>query len=98
MTEGFPTPRVVLSRCIEFDHCRWNGMVIASDVVKLLKPHVEFVTVCPEVAIGLGVPRDPIRLIDVGGAVHLYQPATETDLHGGDGCLRQHLFGRPARR
>lgn len=35
-------------------------------VVERLGRHFEFVPVCPEVAIGLGVPRPPIRL--VGGA------------------------------
>lgn len=73
-------PHVVVSRCIEFDHCRWNGMIISSDVIKLLRPHVEFVDVCPEVAIGLGVPRDPIRVIDDDGTERLYQPATDRDV------------------
>ncbi|MBC7237152.1 MAG: DUF1722 domain-containing protein [Chloroflexi bacterium] len=72
----FPKPTLVISRCIEFDHCRWNGLMIASDVVKLLRPYVEFLPVCPEVEIGLGVPRAPVRLIEQDGELHLYQPAT----------------------
>ncbi len=73
----FYKPRVVVSRCIEFDHCRWNGLMIASDVVKLLKSHVEFIPVCAEVEIGLGVPREPVRIVEVNGVQHLYQPATD---------------------
>lgn len=77
----FPRPRVVVSRCLGFDHCRWNGLTIASDVVEVLKPFVEFQTTCPEVEIGLGVPRKPIRL--VGGeneAPRLLQSETEADV------------------
>ena len=75
----FPVPRVVVSKCIEFDHCRWNGLVIASDVVKLMRPYVEFLPVCPEVEIGLGVPRDPIRIVSRKNEWQLYQPATDKD-------------------
>jgi uncharacterized protein YbgA (DUF1722 family)/uncharacterized protein YbbK (DUF523 family) len=72
-------PRLVVSRCIEFDHCRWNGLTISSDVVKLLRPHGTFVPVCPEVEICLGVPRPPIRIISVGGELRLHQPETGRD-------------------
>ena len=56
-------PRIVVSRCLGFDHCRYNGDVIKDDFVEALTPFVEYITVCPEVEIGLGVPRKPIRLI-----------------------------------
>lgn len=74
----FQQPRLLISRCIEFDACRWNGLMIASDIVKLLKPHVVFVPVCPEVEIGLGVPREPIRLVRTDDGLQLYQPATDS--------------------
>ncbi|HUU86931.1 MAG TPA: DUF523 domain-containing protein, partial [Candidatus Glassbacteria bacterium] len=54
---NFVTPTVVLSRCIEIDPCRYNGLKIASDFVKQLIPHVNLIPVCPEVEIGLGTPR-----------------------------------------
>jgi uncharacterized protein YbgA (DUF1722 family)/uncharacterized protein YbbK (DUF523 family) len=74
-----PQPRLVVSKCIEFDHCRWNGLMIASDVVKLMRPYAEFLPVCPEVEVGLGVPRDPIRIVSRETEWHLYQPATGKD-------------------
>lgn len=55
-------------------------MMIASEVVDRLKTYVDFVTVCPEVEIGLGVPRKPIRLISVGGEVRLKQFETAADM------------------
>ncbi len=59
----FLKPKVVISKCIEFDRCRWNGNMIKSPIVKTLKTFMDFQSVCPEVEIGLGVPRDPIRII-----------------------------------
>lgn len=73
-------PRVVVSKCIEFDHCRYNGLMISSDVVRALKPLVDFVPVCPEVEIGLGVPRDPIRIVSSCAGRALVQPSTGADV------------------
>ena len=82
--EGFGRPRVVLSKCLELEACRYNAQTIRSGVVRLIEPYVEFLAVCPEVEIGLGVPRDPIRLVteerDGSGAVQLVQPSTGRDL------------------
>ncbi|SCP96960.1 YbgA family protein [Anaerobium acetethylicum] len=69
-------PTVVVSRCLGFSKCRYNGDVIESDFVQGLKEHVNFITVCPEVEIGLGIPRDPVRLVTEQGKIELYQPAT----------------------
>ena len=76
----FPKPRTVVSRCIEFDHCRYDGRMISSDFVRALLPHVSFIPVCPEMEIGLGVPRDTIRLVSIEGSIRLVQPATGLDL------------------
>jgi len=73
-------PRVFFSRCLGFDNCRYNGITITDRVTEFLKPFVEPVTACPEVAIGLGVPRPPIRLIEEGDTVSLYQPETDRDV------------------
>jgi uncharacterized protein YbgA (DUF1722 family)/uncharacterized protein YbbK (DUF523 family) len=78
--KGFDKPVVVVSKCIEFDSCRYNGLMISSDLVRRLIPHVDFRPVCPEVEIGLGIPRDPIRVVKVDGKLKLVQPATDRDL------------------
>jgi uncharacterized protein YbgA (DUF1722 family)/uncharacterized protein YbbK (DUF523 family) len=75
----FSKPVVVVSKCITFEPVRWNGQIIASDFVEKLKPYVDFVPICPEVEIGLGVPRDPIRIVLVNGEKRLLQPATGLD-------------------
>jgi len=77
---GFARPIVVVSKCIEFEAVRWDGRIISSDFVKQLKEYVDFVPVCPEVEIGLGVPREPLRLVKKEESLRLVQPATGLDL------------------
>ncbi|KPK62802.1 cytoplasmic protein [candidate division WOR_3 bacterium SM23_42] len=76
----FVKPWVVISKCLGFARCRWNGLTIQDEFVERLKPHVEFMPVCAEVEIGLGVPRDPIRVILSNEELRLVQPATKTDV------------------
>ncbi|MBN2154838.1 MAG: DUF1722 domain-containing protein [Candidatus Lokiarchaeota archaeon] len=79
MSNSFPTPQLFCSRCITFDYCRWNAGIISSEKVDRLKSVCEFVTNCPEKEIGLGVPRDSLRLVEIDKTIRLVQPATEND-------------------
>ncbi len=62
---NFSRPKVVISKCLEFENVRYDGGIISSVFVKKLMPHVDFIPVCPEVEIGLGTPRDPLRIVSV---------------------------------
>ncbi|MBN1163773.1 MAG: DUF1722 domain-containing protein [Candidatus Krumholzibacteriota bacterium] len=73
-------PKVVVSKCLEFASCRYNGLRISSPVVRLFQDQVDFLPVCPEVEIGLGIPRDPIRICEKGGVRALIQPSTGRDV------------------
>ena len=75
----FPRPVVVVSKCLEFAACRYNGLRIADDFVRALRDFVRFRKVCPEVEIGLGIPRDPIRVVQSGDVPRLMQPASGKD-------------------
>ena len=76
----FPQPNIVLSRCIEHASCRWDGQMIENSVVRALKPYVNFQVVCPEVEIGLPVPRDPLRVVETNDGKFLFEPSTGRDL------------------
>jgi len=80
--DGFPRPVVVVSKCLGFAHCRYNGQTIPDHFVGQLMPYVEFKPICPEVEIGLGVPRDPIRIVEEEGRKILVQPTTGKDVTG----------------
>jgi uncharacterized protein YbgA (DUF1722 family)/uncharacterized protein YbbK (DUF523 family) len=78
--EKHPRPKVVVSKCLEFEACRYNGQVIRDAFVKNLEKYVDYLPVCPEVDIGLGVPRFPIRIVSQNGKRMLIQPATGRDV------------------
>src|SRR5512145_2534026 len=56
--------RLGVSACLLGEDVRWDGRNKRDRfVVDVLGPRVEWVPVCPEVELGLGVPREPIRLV-----------------------------------
>ena len=73
-------PKILISKCLEFDSCRYDGQIIHNKFIQKLKNHVDFITICPEVEIGLGTPRDPINLIHEKNKKILYQSNTNKDL------------------
>lgn len=70
-------PVVVVSKCMGFESCRYDGQMKPDKFVEKLEGFVEYIKVCPEVEIGLGIPRKPIRLILENNNVEVYQPETE---------------------
>jgi uncharacterized protein YbgA (DUF1722 family)/uncharacterized protein YbbK (DUF523 family) len=74
-----PKPTIVVSKCLGFDACRYNGQVANDAFVRKLEKHVDYVPICPEVEIGLGVPRFPIRIISPKKR-RLIQPTTGKDV------------------
>ena len=77
--KNYARPVILTSKCITFDSCRFNGGIVSSEVVESLKGYVDFVTVCPEVEIGLGIPRKALRLVEKNGEERLVQTETEKD-------------------
>ena len=76
----FSRPLIGISKCLEFDMCRYDGSRIHNNFVRNMKEYVDFVPVCPEVGIGLGSPRKPIRLVTIDGQKNLYQPSSKKNL------------------
>ena len=90
--------KVGISACLLGEPVRFNGGHKESRLCsETLARHFEFVSVCPEVAIGLGTPRQPIRLVgdpdhpravgsvhaelDVTDALTAYGQQVATELH-----------------
>lgn len=69
-------PRVAFSRCFGFEACRYDGGIEVHGVIETLQAACETVAVCPELRVGLGVPRPPIRIV----RGRLIQPSTGRDL------------------
>jgi uncharacterized protein YbbK (DUF523 family)/uncharacterized protein YbgA (DUF1722 family) len=74
-------PRIGISACLLGDEVRFDGGhkrdAFLTDV---LTPYVEWVRVCPEVEVGMGTPRETLRLIrDESGSVRLVTTRTAID-------------------
>ncbi|MEM2593065.1 MAG: DUF523 and DUF1722 domain-containing protein [Thermofilaceae archaeon] len=64
-------PWLLLSMCLGVKPVRHDGGIVFDVLVEALKRYVEVVAVCPEVGIGLGVPRSPLVLNEIEGRVEL---------------------------
>ena len=79
MIMEFQKPKIIISKCLEFDACRYDGQLINNKYIKSLKEYIEFIPVCPEVEIGMGIPRDPIKIIQNNNDLSLYQESSGKD-------------------
>lgn len=72
--------KIGVSTCLLGEHVRHDaGHKRDRFVTEALGRYVTFVPVCPEMGIGLGAPREPIRLVRQGEAVRLRGVRSETD-------------------
>jgi len=76
----FATPVVVVSKCLGFAECRYNGDVIHDPLISNLGKFVQFIPICPEVEIGLGIPRETLRIVKINEEKRLVQPLTNFDV------------------
>ncbi|MBP7461452.1 MAG: DUF523 and DUF1722 domain-containing protein [Candidatus Delongbacteria bacterium] len=74
------SPRVLVSRCLEFEACRWDGSMISDPWISRFKNYFEFIPLCPESDIDLGIPRPPIRVVRDADGDRLVQPSTGLDI------------------
>ncbi len=80
MEKKEPRPRVGISSCLLGEAVRYDGgHKRDATLADLLGPLVEWVPVCPEVEMGLGVPRPSMRLVQLGTITHLVTPSTGAD-------------------
>jgi len=76
-----PVLRIGVSACLLGQMVRYDGgHKQHAPIVEILSQWAELIPVCPEVAIGLTVPREPIRLEERGGSVHAVKINSRTDV------------------
>lgn len=83
-------PKLGISACLMGAEVRYNGGHKESHLcTRTLSEYFDFVPVCPEVAIGLGIPRETIRLVGdaeqpqaVGSVSHELNVTTELAAYG----------------
>lgn len=64
--------RIGISSCLLGLEVRYDGRHKRDDfLVETLGRWVEWVSVCPEVELGMGIPREPVRLVRSGGELRM---------------------------
>ncbi len=72
--------RIGISSCLLGDEVRFDGGHKRDPFLTgTLAPYVEWVRVCPEVEVGMGVPREPVRLVNAGGDTRMIATRTSID-------------------
>jgi uncharacterized protein YbgA (DUF1722 family)/uncharacterized protein YbbK (DUF523 family) len=72
--------RIGISSCLLGEQVRYDGgHKRDAYLVETLGPYVEWVPVCPEVEMGLGMPRHTLRLVRIGEEVRMIVPRTGAD-------------------
>ena len=72
--------RVGISACLLGEPVRYDGGHKRDPyLVEILGRYVEWVPVCPEVELGLGTPRETLRLVRIGEDVRMVMPKTGQD-------------------
>jgi len=75
-----PPIRIGISSCLLGEKVRYDGgHKRDAYLVETLGRFVEWVPVCPEVEMGLGTPRDTLRLVRTGEQVRMIMPKTGVD-------------------
>ena len=77
-------PRIGISACLLGDEVRFDGGHKRDHfLTDVLAPHVEWVRVCPEVEVGMGTPRETLRLIrEDDGPIRMVTTRTGIDHTG----------------
>jgi uncharacterized protein YbgA (DUF1722 family)/uncharacterized protein YbbK (DUF523 family) len=72
--------RIGISSCLLGDEVRFDGgHKRDAFLTATLAPFVEWIRVCPEVEVGMGVPRETLRLVNDGGDTRMITTRTAID-------------------
>lgn len=72
----FNTPTLIVSKCINNNPCRYDGSSSPCEYLNTLSQYINIIEICPEQAIGLNTPRNPIRLVGSKENHDLIMPGT----------------------
>jgi len=74
-------PKILVSSCLLGNNVRYDGQnTLDRWLTDQLGKHFELVPICPELLMGMGVPREPVNLIlDQAGIVHMVSIKSKID-------------------
>lgn len=66
--------KIAISSCLLGEKVRYDGTDRKHDVLSQIpKTIIQFIPICPEVAIGMGIPRPPIQLVEIRKRIQAQQ-------------------------
>jgi uncharacterized protein YbgA (DUF1722 family)/uncharacterized protein YbbK (DUF523 family) len=72
--------RVGISTCLLGERVRWDGGHKREPfLTEALAPYFEWVPVCPEVELGMGIPREPVQLVREHGVLRMLGTRSRRD-------------------
>lgn len=80
MEKTWERPKIVVSSCLNKEKCRYNGEDSPCKTLEDLREYIDIIPVCPEIGIGLKVPRDAIRVVGNEYEHKLIDPKSDKDL------------------
>ena len=72
-------PKIVVSSCLNGENVRYDGKPVDDFLARDLSKYVDTISVCPEVSIGLPVPREPIIVVRKNDSIKIVNPKTQED-------------------
>ena len=76
-------PRIGVSSCLLGQEVRFDGAHKRDRfLTEVMEPWVEWVPVCPEVEVGMGIPREPVRLVRTDGTLRMVGIRSKDDWTG----------------
>lgn len=65
-------PRVAISACLKGERVRYDGRDNTLETTSTILPkHLILIPICPEVGVGMPVPRPPIQLVNIDGHIEV---------------------------
>jgi uncharacterized protein YbgA (DUF1722 family)/uncharacterized protein YbbK (DUF523 family) len=74
-------PIIGISKCLLGENVRYDGKNKLDFYLRdMLGKHVKYIPICPEVESGMSIPREPIKLLESKGKIHLITEETNNDI------------------
>ncbi|MGL4742379.1 MAG: YbgA family protein [Sarcina sp.] len=80
MDKVWEKPIIIVSACLNGEKCRYNGESSPFKLLKELATYIELESICPEVGIGLKVPRDTIKIVGDEHNIKIIESESQNDL------------------
>ena len=73
-------PIIVISKCLGFDNCKYDGSIENNEFIEKLKKYVKVIPICPEIECGLQIHHSKLRIVENNNKEELLIPNEDLNL------------------